>query len=204
MNQDSTVSQPALDEVDRARAQTYALLARLFCAPPDAALLRAIVDSDEPAAEATAAPLALAWNGLKQACAASSDAAAREEYDSVFVGTGKAEVTLYHGAYVPHSEAGSYVVDLRAFLAAHGLARRDSVKEPEDHIAAVLEIMRHLIVEARADIDEQKAFFNAYVWTGAAAVCDAICACAKLRLYHYVARYARSFLELEHSAFEIG
>jgi len=201
---ESIASGPALEDEDRARAEIYALLARLFYAPPDAKLLQAIVGADQLVAEESVTPLALAWRDLKLACARSSEQAAREEYESAFVGTGKAEVTLYLGAYVPGSVAGPFLVGLKQFLASHRLARRESVNEPEDHIAAVLEVMRHFIAEERTSVEAQKAFFVEYVWTGATALCEAIEAAPEPRLYKDVARLTHSFLDLEHAAFEIG
>lgn len=194
----------ALDEEEKARADLYALLGRMFYGPPDAALLRAIVGGGDVGAEAANAPLALAWRDLGQACALSNEDAARVEYDSLFIGTGKAEISLYLGAYSGRGAADRLLLDLKEFLAARGLARRESAREPEDHIAAVFEVMRHLIAGERASVADQKAFFNTYLWSGATALCDAIVDSPKTDLYKAVARFAKSFLELEHTAFEIG
>lgn len=196
-------SGPVLDEEDRARAEIYALLARLFYAPPDAKLLQVIAGTDELVVGESATPLALAWLDLKLACSNSSAVTAHEEYDSLFVGTGKSPVTPYLGAYVPRSGGGPFLVGLRKFLASHGLARRESVNEPEDHVAAVFEVMRHFIAEERTGIEEQKAYFSEYVRTGATALCAAVAAAPEARFYKEVARFARSFLELERAAFEI-
>jgi TorA maturation chaperone TorD len=204
MSPEALDTREPLSGEEQARAEIYALLARLFYAPPDAKLMQAIVGADELVAEEAVTPLALAWRDLKLACAASNEEAAREEYDSVFIGTGRAEVTPYLGAYLPRSAAGPFVVELKAFLDQHGLARRESVKEPEDHVAAALEVMRHFIAEDRASLEEQKAYFLNYLWTGTIALCEAIAASPEPRLYKDVARFTRSFLELEHTAFEIG
>jgi len=201
---DALPDSPALEEEDKARADLYALLGRLFYASPDAVLLRAIVGGGGIGAEEAKAPLALAWRELGHACAASNEEAARVEYDSVFVGTGQAEISLYLGAYVGRGKADRLLLDLKQYLAARGLARRESAKEPEDHVAAVFEVMRHLIAGERASVEDQKAFFNAYLWSGATALCDAIVASPQTELYKSVARFARSFLELEHTAFDIG
>ncbi len=204
MNPDAPPGGPALEEEEKARADLYALLGRLFYGPPDAALLRAIVGGGAIGGEEANAPLALAWRELIHACTASNEDAARAEYDSVFIGTGKAEISPYLGAYAGRGAADRLLLDLKEFLAAHGLARRDSAKEPEDHVAAVFEVMRHLIVDERASVADQKAFFNTYVWSGATALCDAIVDSPQTALYKPVARFARSFLELEHTAFDLG
>ena len=80
-----------------ARANFYALLARLFYAAPDAALLDAIAAAGE--IEAEDGGIAAAWQGLARAATAADPEAVRDEYDTAFVGTGKAPVTLYACAY---------------------------------------------------------------------------------------------------------
>ena len=201
---DAPPGAPALEDEEKARADLYALLGRLFYGPPDAALLRAIVGGGAIGGNEANAPLAIAWRELAQACAATNEEAARVEYDSVFVGTGKAEISLYLGAYAGRGAADRLLLDLKEFLAARGLARRESAKEPEDHVAAVCEVMRHLIVGERASVADQKDFFNTYLWSSATALCDAIVASPQTGLYKPVARFARSFLELEHTAFDLG
>src|SRR5262252_8575347 len=80
---------------DQARAGYYALLARLFYAGPDAGLLAAIAGSDEIAVEGAQSDLAGAWRALAAAARAMDVDAANLEYDQLFVGTGKAQVTPY-------------------------------------------------------------------------------------------------------------
>src|SRR5437016_10456718 len=95
MNPDGAPLQftPTLPPEEVARANFYGLLARLFYAPPDAALLEAIAGADE--IEAEDGGIAAAWQGLARAAAGADPEAVRDEYDSVFVGTGKAHVPLY-------------------------------------------------------------------------------------------------------------
>src|SRR5205807_6891703 len=52
---------------------------------------------------------------------------------------------------------------LRGELAALGLARRNEAAEPEDHIAALCDAMRHLIAEQQRDLDEQRRFFARWI-----------------------------------------
>jgi len=78
MNARAALPEPGADALqeDRARADFYALISRLFYAGPDAQLLAAIAGADEIAGEAENAPLALAWKSLI-AAAAAMDAARR-------------------------------------------------------------------------------------------------------------------------------
>jgi TorA maturation chaperone TorD len=93
-------------------------------------------------------------------------------------------------------------VNLRAALAALGLARQGDVSEPEDHIAALCDVMRHLI-EQKRDLEEQKQFFAIWLWPGANSLCSAIEKSELTFFYRPVAQFAKAFFELEHYAFEM-
>ncbi len=192
---------PALDEPEAARANFYALLARLFYAPPDAALLETIASADEIDAEQGG--VALAWRDLVHAAAAADPETVREEYETAFVGTGKAPVTLYSTAYTIRHSSEAPLAELRGELAALGLARRSEVSEPEDHIAALCDTMRHLIATKNADLAEQKRFFERWIQPAIEPLCNAIARNPNTVFYRAVARFAMGFLEVEHSAFEM-
>ena len=161
------VSSPELTaavlQEDRARADFYALISRLFYAGPDAGLLAAIAGADEIAGEAENVSLAQAWKSLISAAAAMDAEAAQEEYDSVFVGTGKAEITPYASHYLAESMKENVLVRLRAELAEMGLERDQGAAEYEDHFSGLCEVMRHLIGAGSSDAaaQKQKCFFLA-------------------------------------------
>ena len=104
-------------EEEQARAGYYALLARLFYSGPDAALLSSIAGAgalgDEGRTE-----LAQAWKALAAAAGAARAEAAALEYDEVFVGTGKAEVTPYATHYLAETGREKMLVRLKSDLAA--------------------------------------------------------------------------------------
>ena len=186
---------------EAARANFYGLLARLFQAPPDPALLETLASADEMAAETGA--IAAAWRDLSRAAAEADPQAVREEYDAAFIGTGKAPVTLYAGAYSIRFTNEAPLAELRGELARMGLGRRTETSEPEDHIAALCEVMRYLISEEKADLIVQQRFFSRWVWPNAGPLCDAISESPMTAFYRSVARLAKSFFELEKSAFEM-
>jgi len=126
------------------------------------------------------------------------------EYESRFVGTGKAEVSLYTGAYTVKTALDNPLVEIRGFMIEHGLARREDVHEPEDHIAGLCEIMRHLIAEQHASFDEQGRFFNEFLWPGATSLCDAIERHPEIGFYKRVARLAHAFFSLEHATLDMN
>ena len=104
---------------EQARANFYGLLARLFYAPPDDAAARGAGGGRRIEAETTSS--ARRWRELvalrgrhrsPKRCATSTT--------SVFVGTGKAPVTLYAVAYSVRLHERNPLVELRGELAAWG------------------------------------------------------------------------------------
>jgi TorA maturation chaperone TorD len=92
---------------------------------------------------------------------------------------------------------------LRQQLARWGMGRRESANEPEDHIAGICEAMRFAIAVQHRPLDEQKDFFEHFLYRGAIAFCNAVSASAKAGFYRPVAAFAREFFELEREAFEM-
>ena len=200
---------PTASPEDQARAQLYGLVASLFYSAPDAQLLSALVHAegfrggdDERTEQGRA--LAAAWHELTEACRNAFPVLLAHEYTDLFVSAGRAEVTPYLMHYVMRYESETPLVDLRQKLAEWGVARRESVNEPEDHISALCETMRFSIAAQQRPLAEQKAFFNRYLYRGAIAFCNAVNASDKARFYKHVAGFTRAFFEVEREAFEIG
>lgn len=191
----------SLPPEEAARADFYALLARLFYAPPDAALLQVLARA--PAMDAEDGPLAEAWRELTVASAKADPEAVRDEYDTVFVGTGKSPVTLYACAYSIRYASEAPLAELRGELARLGLARREDAGEPEDHIAGLCDTMRHLIAVQQRDLPSQRAFFQRWIAPAIDPLCDAIAREPHTSFYKTVGRFARSFLHIERSGFEM-
>jgi TorA maturation chaperone TorD len=184
-----------------ARANFYGLLARLFYAPPDAQLLETLAAAKE--IEAEDGGIDAAWQGLCRAAGEADAEAVREEYDGAFVGTGKSPVTLYTTAYSIRYASEAPLAELRGDLAALGLARREDAGEPEDHIAALCDTMRHLIAVQKREPAEQSVFFKRWIGPAAGPLCDATEADPSTSFYKAVARFAKAFFDIEQSAFEM-
>jgi TorA maturation chaperone TorD len=208
MSQDATPMQfsPTLPAEEAARADFYALLARLYYDAPDAALLASLAGAEEIVAEESSgegAGFALAWRDLTLAAAAADAAAVEEEYQTLFVGVGKALITPYAGAYLATSTADAPLVELRDYLARRGIARKTSVSEPEDHFAALCELMRFLIAERHAPLEEQRSVFDRFLRPAANKLCDAVITCEQAGFYRAVASFTNQFIEVEYAAFRM-
>jgi len=198
-----------LEPEDQARAAFYALLARLYAASPDAALLSAIAAADElpaGAGSATGDALAHAWHALIEASAAIDVDAAAVEYQDLFIGVGRSEVSLHASAYMK-SPGSTPLVAVRTALARLGLARQAGVNQYEDHLAAVCETMRALITGAgtptRFTLSQQRDFFSEHVQSWVASCCDALDANATAGYYRAVGRFTRCFVALERESMAI-
>ncbi|HKU48203.1 MAG TPA: molecular chaperone TorD family protein [Burkholderiales bacterium] len=185
---------------DTARANLYGLVARLFYAAPDAQLISELINS--PAIEGDG-ELAAAWREMVAAGANAFPAALEAEHMEIFIGTGRAPVTPYLSHYVLKHANDAPLVELRSQLNAWGIARREGVAEYEDHISGVCETMRFAIAVQQRTPEEQKVFFERFIYRGAIGLCDAVSASNQARFYRLVARFARAFFEVEKVAFEI-
>lgn len=189
---------PTISEEDQARANHYALIAWLFHAPPEASLLRQLGSATDllDSAEGT---LAQAWRELADAASRLDAAAVREEYERLFIGTGRPDIFLYGSYYQAGFLMEEPLAELRDDLAALGLSRRAGVGESEDHIAALAEVMRHLIVGG-ASVAQQRQFFARHLQTWVerfAATLEA----APAAFYPVVGRFTRSYFLVETAAF---
>jgi TorA maturation chaperone TorD len=192
---------------DAARADLYALIAHLFYAPPTAQLLAAIAAADDIAALVDApTPLATAWRQLQAACAATDLPAVADEYRELFVGVGRAAVPLQASWHRTGFLNEKPLSELRSDLAALGLSRLQSVSETEDHLAALAEVMRLLIVEAGdggADrLAEQKRFFSRHVEPWYAGLAARIDGMPEAGFYRTVGALMRAFFDTEKAQFE--
>jgi TorA maturation chaperone TorD len=187
---------------DSARADCYALIGRLFYDAPDADFLAGIC-SASPATEAAgeAGGLELAWNALQSVCRNADMDAIRKEFDSLFIGVGKAAITLYTSRYAD-TAADKHLVRLREQLDVLGLARRSAVFEVEDHISGLCDVMRHLILNKQA-LEEQRRFFEIFIQAGAVPLCNAVDMAERAVFYKQVAAFTRAFFALEKAAFEM-
>lgn len=192
---------PEWAEEDRARADHYALLAQLFYAPPDALLLASLATTGKGLARGEGA-FAAAWAALAASAAAGDADAARDEYERLFIAIGKPEVTLYGSFYQAGFLNEEPLADLRDDLARLGLGRRAGIGESEDHIAALAEVMRHLIVTGPDDagLARQREFFVRHLQPWYGTLCDALQA-TNADFYARVGGLTRAFLDIESAAF---
>ena len=192
---------------ERARADLYALLAALFYSPPTEELLRNIA-AVEIVENSNDSPFTESWRALQAAARAARLEAIRDEYDNAFITAGRPPVFLYGSFYQAGFLMDKPLARLRQDLARLGLARRPQVGEPEDHISALCDVMRFLIVGGEnmppASLAAQRDFFAAHIAPWYRQLCHSIESAEQADFYRRVAALARAFFDLETESFEIA
>ena len=189
---------------ETARADLYGLLAALYSAPPSQDLIDTIASArKEGEGEGI---LQHAWAELVSVCRTAQAEAVRDEYETLFIGTGKPEVMLYGSYYLSGFLMEKPLAALRTDLANLGLERDESVPETEDHIAMLCEVMRYLIASndiAQGSLASQQEFLGTHMQPWLVRLCDAIDAHPSTRFYRAVTGLARAFFEVEMQAFDM-
>jgi TorA maturation chaperone TorD len=195
-----------LAQEDQARADMYALIARLYFAPPDAGLLADLASAGALAPQA-GNPLDIAWSNLVRAARVANADAIRNEFDMLFIGTGTPQVNPYASLYLAGFMMEKPLAALRSDLALLGLQRVPGVNELEDHLAALCETMRVLITgghgRAPQSIRSQKAFFEKHITPWYSACMDDVLSANGANFYQQVAIFTDAFFSIESQAFEI-
>ena len=190
-------SNPALDDLDTARALLYGLLGRLLVGPPDAALLArtARVSGD-------AGLVGIALQSLAEAAGAIDVPSAKREYDTLFIGVARGELLPYASYYLTGFLHERPLARLRADMARLGFAAAPGRSDPEDHIASVCEIMASLVQSG--DETAQADFFGRHLAPWAGRFFADLEAAAAARLYRPVGTLGRLLIDLDRQGFALA
>jgi TorA maturation chaperone TorD len=196
------VAELDIAEEDRLRAQWYGLLARFLSAPPDAATLelaRGLVGDDSELGK-----------GVKAFAAAAKGAtveALDEEFFDLFTGVGQGELLPYASYYLTGFLNEKPLAALRQDMDELGIARAEDVKEPEDHLASLCEMMAGMITGAfgaPVDLDKQRWFFDKHIGCWAPRFFEDLQAARSAAFYMPVGMIGSVFMAVESQAFEMA
>jgi TorA maturation chaperone TorD len=160
--QESTSRMPAgrvIDDIDRARAQEYALLSTLLSRSPDALMIGrvALLSGD-------ATPLGAAHAALGEAARQATEEGVGREYFNLFGGLGKNPLLPYASHYLTDSLYGRPLGRLRETLQQLGIESTAGNSEPEDHAAILCEVMAGLVGgEIACPVDADRDFFEKHL-----------------------------------------
>ena len=196
----ATVTVGVSDE-DALRADMYDFLASLLRKEPTDELIDKIseLDGDET-------PIGSACLTLAHLAKTMDKGLIRNEYVEMFIGVGRGEVLPFASYYLTGFLNDKPLSNLRADMADIGIVRVKGVKEPEDHIASLFDIMSGLIRGRFGRIfstAEQADFFNKHIEPWAGLLMRDIEAAKTGLFYAPVGSIGKSFLEIESAAFSM-
>ena len=198
----NTAAQVTISEEDQLRAGWYALLAQLLGREPGDAALAMMrgLSGDE-------SELGQGIKALAAAARGTTAEAAKQEYFDLFIGLGQGELLPYASYYLTGFLNEKPLARLRGDMARLHIARAEEVSEPEDHIAALCEMMAGLITgnfgEA-VSLDEQRRFFDTHIGCWAPRFFEDLQAAQSAVLYMPVGTIGRLFMQIESQAFEMA
>lgn len=192
----------ALAQEDALRAQMYSFLARLLAAPPDAALLEAVskMEGDDTV-------IGKAMGSFAKLADKTEPEKAVQEYNDLFIGLARGELLPYGSYYLTGFLHEKPLAKLRNDMATLGIERPEGVKEPEDHIAALMDMMAGLISGTfgkPATLAEQKKFFEAHISNWVGHFFADLEAAKSSVLYAALGSIGRNFMEIEETAFSMS
>lgn len=196
----SAIDQAVLPE-ELLRAHQYRLLARFLAAPPDGELLTLAAGFTGDETE-----LGQALATLARLAARTTPATASREYHDLFIGLGRGELVPHASYYLTGFLNEKPLAKLRVDMARLGIARADEVAEPEDHIAALAEMMAGLIAGdfgEPLDLPGQRAFFEAHLEPWAERFFGDLEAARAATLYTPIGSIGRLFMGIEQAAFRM-
>lgn len=186
---------PTADEL---RAHEYSMLAVLLSRAPDRAVLDAL-----RSLRGDVTPFGLAHIHLAEAASFADPDALSREYFHLFIGVGRGELLPFASYYLTGFLNEKPLARLRADLQALGIERAPELKEPEDHIAVLCEIMSGLCsgaLEAPAGADRK--LFERHLKPWAARFFADLETAQNAGFYRHVGAIGRMLMEIETEALD--
>lgn len=194
-------SEQDVSHEDRLRADVYRLLAVLLRGAPDQVnldMLAKMRGDDTPLGQAVAQLATLA--------AKSTPDSVDVEYHKLFIGLEEGEVHPYGSRYMEHFLHESPLERLRSDMSRAGIGMRENVDEPEDHIAALCEMMAGMILgdfSKPVPLEDQRTFFKSHIAMWARTFFRDLQMARSSVFYTGVGAIGTAFMEIEEAAFEM-
>ena len=189
-------AEPQTTSDQQYRAGAYSYLAALLRQAPTQETLNAV--SSLTAVDDSTGAMETAMSLLGLAAESCTPEEVRDEYFALFIGLGRGEVVPFGSWYQTGFLMERPLGELRSDLKRLGFERDESVKEPEDHVAALFEVMAMLIHEG-ATFEQQAEFYNRHLAEWIGRFFGDLARTEAATFYKSVARFGTSFIELESS-----
>lgn len=179
---------------DQYRAGAYSLLAELLRQSPQQDILNTVTGLADVVEEKDDLAIAMSILGLSARGAKINQL--DDEFHALFIGLGRGELVPYGSWYLTGFLMEKPLGVLREDLARLGFTRNHGTYEPEDHVAALCEVMAQLISEGR-DLDQQKSFFDVHISSWLAQFYTDLSEAKSAVFYRSVARFGKAFFDFE-------
>ncbi len=192
---------PQVAPEDESRAAIYAMLATLLSAAPTAEQL-----SELGKLQGSETDFGQAIARLASAARDTTAEHADDAYHDLFIGLTRGKLLPYGSYYLTGFLHEKPLARLRNTMAQLGIEANPDQKDPEDHIACVLDMMGGLI---RGDfgqpvpLSQQRTFFQEHVQSWAPYFFRDLAKVEDSELYAAIGTVGRVFLELEEAAFSM-
>ena len=178
----------------RYRAGAYNMLATLLRQAPEQEVLNTVTGLADVVEDKDDFAIAMSMLGLSARAATPDDL--DDEFHALFIGLGRGELVPYGSWYLTGFLMEKPLSVLRDDLASMGFARNESTCEPEDHVAALCEVMALLINEGR-NLNEQTQFFDAHISSWLGQFFNDLSKAKSAVFYRAVARFGKAFFDFE-------
>ncbi|MEE8364754.1 MAG: molecular chaperone TorD family protein [Gammaproteobacteria bacterium] len=196
------LSAPELEEEQQYRASAYGLIAALLRASPNQALLDHVANLAAVRRDDDDDDLLLAMSSLGLSAKTLTPDSIEDEFHELFIGLGKGEVVPYGSWYLTGFMMEKPLSDLRDDLARLGYERSESVPEPEDHAAALCEVVSMMISEG-TELSIQKNFYQSHMATWLGRFFEDLCDTKSSVFYKAVGRFGSAFMAFENEYFSM-
>lgn len=196
------IEQIRVSAEDRLRADLYNFLGAILARPPDRMMLDQVA-----ALQGDGGAIGDAATALARAAGGAQPREVAREFDRLFIGLGRGELLPYASYYLTGFLNEKPLAMLRRDMTARGLRRADSVFEPEDNIASLMEMMGAMIVGrfgAPVPLDGQRDFHARHIGPWAAHFFGDLEAAKGAVFYAAVGTLGRAFMDVEAEGFRMG
>jgi TorA maturation chaperone TorD len=180
------------------RTEIYLVLSALFRSAPSEEMIEFLTSLEVEPSESA---MQKAWIALQQVAKDSNREALEDEYQDLFIGIGRGEVMPFGSWHMTGAMMEKPLAEIRHDLELLGFERDENVKEPEDHIAALCEVMSMLTGEEE---DLQQTVFNKHIAPWFNSFTQQLENAQSANFYKPAAQLCEAFLTLEQVRFSVN
>lgn len=199
-----------ISETEQLRLNIYRLLARALAAPADQYFLDILKNlANDPSAVDQSetidqTELGKAIQELAALAAKTPLEKTQQEYQNLFIGLGRGELLPYGSYYLTGFLNEKPLARLRNDMIPLGIERDPSIKEPEDHAGALMDMMAGIIDGSFSKAQPpivQKEFFKKHMLSWMPHFFKDLQTATEAEFYRPIGKIGELFLEIEDTAF---